>query len=72
LDHKTDIDRKVPIETDLDGSPDICFGPTASAGLNNGCLPTVPDKGGWIPLLLDNPLHPMLDRTFRPSEIHPI
>ncbi len=52
MDHKTDIDPKVPIETNLDGSPDIYLGPTASAGLNDGWLPTVPDKGGLIPLLL--------------------
>ena len=52
MDHKTDIDPKVPIETNLDGSPDIYLGPTASAGLNNGWLPTVPDNGGPIPLLL--------------------
>ena len=71
MDHKTDIDPKVPIETKIDGSPDTCFGTTASAGLNNGWLSTVPDKDGWIPLLLYNPLHPKLDRTVRSSEIQP-
>ena len=72
MDHKTDIDPKVPIETNLDGSPDFYLEPTAPAGLNNGWLPTVPDKGGRIPLLFYNPLHPMFDGTVRSSEIQPI
>ena len=60
------------VETNLDGLPDIYFGPTAPPRLNNGWLPNVPGKGGWIRLSLYNPLRPILDRTCRPSEIRPI
>ena len=71
MDHQTDTDPKIPIETNHDGWPDICFGPTASAGLNDGWLPAVSDKGGWIPLLLYDRFGPLFDRTFRSSEIQP-
>jgi hypothetical protein len=59
------------VETNLDSLPDIYFGATALAGLNNGWLPTVPGKGRWISLLY-NLLRPKLDRACRPSEIQPI
>jgi hypothetical protein len=52
--------------------PGITSGPHSQHALNNGWLGTVPDKGGWIPFLLCNPLRPILDRTCRPSEIQPV
>jgi hypothetical protein len=52
-----------------DGSVDVYFGPTASAGEENNWVQTFPSKGWNVILRLYGPLDPWFDKTWRPGEI---
>jgi hypothetical protein len=57
------------IEKNADGSYDIYFAPTASAGKESNWLQTGSGKS-WLPLLrMYGPLEPWIDQSWRPSEI---
>ena len=59
------------VETNPDGSTEICIGPAAPDGKEANWIQTVPGKGFFAILRLYNPLQPFFDKTWRPSEIEP-
>ena len=54
-----------------DGSVDVYFGPTASAGEDKNWVQTIPGRGWNTILRLYGPLEPWFDKTWRPGEIEP-
>ena len=58
-----------PLETNSDGSVDLFFGPTPSAGKHANWIETVPAKGWFAVLRLYGPLEPWFERTWRPGEL---
>ncbi len=60
------IDSNKPgLQQNSDGSYDIYFGPTPSAGKENNWLQTVPGKGWNVIFRLYGPLQPWFDQTWR-------
>jgi hypothetical protein len=53
----------------VDGSVDVCFGPTAPAGKEKNWVQTVPGQGWNTILRLYGPLEPWFNKTWRPGEI---
>ena len=60
------------VQTNPDGSTDIFFGPTAPKGKESNWLQTVPGKGWFTILRLNNPMPSFFDQSWRPSEIEQV
>jgi len=61
--------RRDPIETNLDGSVDVYFGPKAPKGKEKNWIETLPGKSWFVILRLYGPLEPWFDKTWKPGEI---
>lgn len=57
------------IRSNIDGSYDIYFGPTAPSGYENNWLETIPGKSWFTILRMYGPLEPWIEKQWRPSEI---
>ena len=57
------------LQTNPDGSVDVCFGPKAPAGKESNWIQTRPGKGWSAMLRLYGPLAPWFNKTWRPGEI---
>jgi hypothetical protein len=57
------------LKTNADGSVDFFFGPKAPAGMERNWVQTIPGKGWFMILLLQGPLEPWFNKTWRPGEI---
>jgi hypothetical protein len=55
-----------------DDSTGLYFGPSAPEGKADNWLQTVPGKGFFTILRLDNQLPSFFDKSWRPSEIEPL
>jgi hypothetical protein len=58
-------------QVNSDGSVDVYFGPTASAGKENNWVQTIPGKGWNVILRLHMPTQAWFDKTWRLGEIEP-
>ncbi|HZD31186.1 MAG TPA: DUF1254 domain-containing protein [Candidatus Angelobacter sp.] len=56
-------------KTNVDGSVDVYFGPSAPAGEEHNWVQTLPKKGWFMILRLYGPLEPWFDKAWRPGEI---
>ena len=53
-----------------DGSLDVYIGPKAPRGYEKNWLETIPGKSWFTVLRMYGPVHPWIDKEWRPSEIH--
>jgi hypothetical protein len=60
------------VQANPDGSTDVYLDPAAPDGKTRNWIQTVPGKGFFAILQLDNPLPAFFDKTWQPSEIQPI
>ena len=60
------------VESNPDGSTDICFGPTAPEGKERNWIEAVPGRGFFAILRLYSPEAAFFCKSWRSSEIEPV
>ena len=64
---KNSFDQR--IQSNEDGSIDLCFGPEAPTGQESNWIRTLPGKGWFTIFRLYGPLEGYMDKSWKPSDI---
>lgn len=66
------LDSRMDLITNVDGSVDLYFGPTAPPGKEKNWIPTMPDRGWFAYFRFYAPTEPYFDRTWSLPDIEKV